>query len=116
MGFSQSETRRSFVPQNIREPYEEERIMVDDEHEGLTVHGGELPEDRKTEEHKGEIDVAELDEEDIDNLREEDLTNLDENRLDEFEAEDGARRDRKIGEKITPVETTEIPEEELPRR
>jgi hypothetical protein len=61
-----------------------------------------LTPDRRTNQHKGEIDVAELDAEDIQSLRDEDITNLNENELDRISAEMGVTRGTEEGAEVVP--------------
>ena len=50
------------------------------------------PSDRRVNQPRGEIDIADLDEEDVSALREEDLNNLNENELSQLDAEIGVQR------------------------
>ena len=62
-----------------------------------------LPGDRRTNQVKGEIDVADLDSDDLRNLRDEDITNLSENDLSQLESELGVTQGTDDTSNILPI-------------
>lgn len=61
-----------------------------------------VPQDRRTNQVRGEVDINNMDADQLGELRDEDITNLDENELDQLDAEIGVRRNTEEGSDMIP--------------